>query len=192
MAKRPKLRRPVLFTTIAAAVATGAAAYAYARRKLHSPLPTVPHVDLHKYMGLWYEVARLPTRFEKGCQHVTAEYKLRPDGRVSILNTCHQGGLHGPVETAKGLARVADAATNAKLKVSFFWPFEGDYWILALDHSDYRYALVGTPNRENLWLLSRKPHLERSLRDQLITKAHNLGFPVERLIFTPQPLADKP
>jgi apolipoprotein D and lipocalin family protein len=143
-------------------------------------------------MGLWYEVARLPTRFEKGCQHVTAEYRLRPDGRVSVRNTGHQHGLHGPVETAEGTARVVDASTNAKLKVSLFWPFEGDYWILALDHSDYRYALVGTPNRKNLWLLSREPHLERTLRDQLITKAHNLGFAVDQLIFTPQPMNDNP
>ncbi|UOG73146.1 lipocalin family protein [Hymenobacter tibetensis] len=191
MTRPLKTRQPVLIATAVAAVATGVAAYGYVRRKLYPALPTVAHVDLHKYSGLWYEVARLPTRFEKGCQHVTAQYKQRPDGKVSVVNTCHKDGLNGPVETAKGVARAVDS-TNAKLKVSFFWPFEGDYWILDLDHADYRYALVGTPSRENLWLLSRTPHLPRSLRDQLVGKAHELGFPVEKLLFTPQPLTDKP
>ena len=186
-----KIRRPVLFAAGVAAAATGVAAYGYIRRKLYPSLATVPHVDLHKYSGLWYEIARLPTRFEKGCQHVTANYKLRPDGQMSILNTCHQQSLTGPLETANGIARAVDP-TNAKLRVSFFWPFEGDYWILELDHSDYRYALVGTPSRKNLWLLSRTPHLERSRRDKLVATAREKGFPVDKLLFTPQPVADKP
>ncbi|MBD2716236.1 lipocalin family protein [Microvirga sp. STR05] len=192
MANLLKRRRPVLFTVLGAAVATGVAAYAYTRRQLHAPLETVPHVDLHKYMGLWYEVARLPIRYEKDCQHVTAQYKLRPDGKVSVRNTCHKEGLNGPTEVANGTARVVDTATNAKLKVSFFWPFEGDYWVLDLDHSDYRYALVGTPSRENLWLLSRTPHMERNRRDMLVGKARDLGFNVDQLIFTPQPIDGKP
>ncbi|WP_167855227.1 lipocalin family protein [Hymenobacter wooponensis] len=191
MANLLKRRRPTLFTAIAATVATGVAAYAYAKRKMYPELPTVTHVDLHKYKGLWYEVARLPTRFEKGCQHVTAEYKLRPDGKVQVLNTCHKEGLNGPAETATALARSVDAS-NSKLKVQFFWPFEGDYWILDLDHADYQYALVGEPSRKNLWILSRMPHLERSIRDRLIAHARNLGFPVDNLIYTPQPMNEKP
>lgn len=179
-------RRPVFLAAAAAVVTTGVAAYAYARRKLHPPLPTVAHVDLHRYAGLWYEVARLPTRFEKGCQHVTAQYKLRPDGNVQVLNTCHKHGLEGPVETATATARATDS-TNAKLKVQFFWPFEGDYWILDLDLADYRYALVGEPGRQNLWILSRTPHLDRSIRDRLVAHARSLGFPVDKLLFTPQP-----
>lgn len=185
-----KRRRPVLFTALAATVATGVAAYTYARRKLHPPLPTVPHVNLHKYMGLWYEVARLPARFEKGCQHVTAEYTLQSNGMVKVLNTCHKGGLSGPVEKATATARVVDTATNAKLKVQFFWPFEGDYWILDLDLSDYQYALVGEPGRKYLWILSRTPHLDRSRRDRLVALARDLGFPVEKLQYTPQPIEE--
>ncbi|MFD1466737.1 lipocalin family protein [Hymenobacter caeli] len=184
-----KRRRPLLLPALAA-VATGVA-YAYARRKKRPPLPTVAHVDLHRYGGLWYEVARLPARFEKGCQHVTADYTLRPDGKVGVRNTCHKGGLYGPVRGASAVARAVDA-TNARLKVQFFWPFEGNYWILALDEAAYQYALVGEPNRQNLWLLSRQPHLERRIRDRLIAHARALGFPVEKLIFTPQPVAGKP
>jgi apolipoprotein D and lipocalin family protein len=190
MTNLPKRRRPVLFTAAVAAVATGVAAYAYARRKFYPALATVPHVDLHRYAGLWYEVARLPTRYEKDFQHVTAEYRLLPDGKIQVLNTCHKKGMHGPVETAKGTARAIDA-TNAKLKVSFFWPFEGDYWVLELGPG-YHYALVGTPDRERLWLLSRTPHLERNLRDHLIASAREKGFPVDNLIYTPQPTDGKP
>jgi apolipoprotein D and lipocalin family protein len=186
-----KRRRPVLFTAIAATVASGVALYSYARRKAHPYLPTVAHVDLHKYRGLWYEVARLPTKYEKDCQHVTAKYTLRPDGKVDVLNTCHKDGLDGPVETAKGTAYAVDD-TNAKLKVSFFWPFTGDYWVLDLDYADYQYALVGEPSRKNLWILSRKPHLERSIRDRLVAHARNLGFPVDNLIYTAQPIDGKP
>jgi apolipoprotein D and lipocalin family protein len=186
-----KRRRPVLFTTIAATVAAGVAVYSYARRKMHPYLPTVGHVDLHKYRGLWYEVARLPIRYEKDCQHVTARYKLRPDGKVDVLNTCHKEGLEGPVKEVKGTAYAVDE-TNSKLKVSFFWPFTGDYWVLDLDYADYQYALVGEPSRKNLWILSRKPHLERSIRDRLVAHARNLGFPVDNLIYTPQPMDGKP
>lgn len=185
-----KPRRPVLVTA-AATAAVAAAGFLFAKARRQAELPVVPHVEVKRYMGLWYEIARLPTRFEKDCEHVTAEYKLRPDGTVSVLNTCHKNDVNGPVETATGVARVVDAQTNAKLKVSFFWPFSGDYWILALDHS-YRFALVGEPGRNNLWLLSRTPQMERAIRDQYIGKAHALGFPVENLIFTGQPIGDKP
>lgn len=183
-----KTRRPILFAAAAAAVGAAAVVYARSRRPA---LPVVPFVNVKRYMGLWYEIARLPARFERGCQAVTAEYHLRPDGQVTVRNSCRQDSLHGPLETATGVARVVDRTTNAKLKVSFFRPFSGDYWILALD-ADYRYALVGEPSRENLWILCRTPHLERNLRDQLVAKARELGFPVEKLIFTPQPVAGKP
>lgn len=185
-----KTRRPILFAA-AATVTVAAAGLVYSRRQRHAPLAVAEQVDLARYAGLWYEIARLPTRFEKGCQHVTAEYKLRPDGKVSVVNSCRKGNPAGPLETARGTARVVDSATNAKLKVSFFWPFEGDYWILDLD-PDYQYALVGEPSRENLWLLSRTPQLAQPVREQLIAVAQAAGFPVEKLIFTSQPAADLP
>ena len=186
-----KRRQPVLLGAAAAVVTAGVAAYAYSRRKNHPDLPTVAHVDLHRYAGLWYEIARLPVRFEKGCQHVTAEYKVRADGKVGVRNTCHQGSIGGPATTATATAWATDG-TNAKLKVQFFWPFTGDYWILALDEADYQYALVGSPDRETLWILSRMPHLELSIRGRLLARGRELGFPVDDMLFTPQPVASKP
>jgi apolipoprotein D and lipocalin family protein len=177
-------RRPIAL--LAAGAAAAGAAYLYWRRKNYAPLPTVAHVDLARYLGRWYEVARLPVPFEKNCEHVTAEYSQRADGTIRVVNTCHKGAVHGPVKKATATARPVDA-TNAKLKVQFFWPFEGDYWILDLDQADYQYALVGEPSRKSLWLLSRQPQLTPDVRRHLTDRARELGFPVEKLINTPQP-----
>ncbi|KAA9327593.1 lipocalin family protein [Hymenobacter busanensis] len=185
----PKTRRPALLGAALAAVATGAAVYAYARRR--PPLATVSHVDLHRYAGLWYEIARLPQRFERSCAHVTAEYRPLADGRIEVRNTCHKGAVEGPTEVARGVARVVDTATNAKLKVQFQWPFEGDYWILFLD-ADYKYALVGSPDRKGLWILSREPHMPLPTRQNLVKLAREKGFDVEKLIYTLQPVTDQP
>jgi apolipoprotein D and lipocalin family protein len=185
MPNHPSRRLAPLLTALAATAATGAA-YLYLRRKNYAPLPTVAHVELDRYLGRWYEVARLPVPFEKNCEHVTAEYSRRADGKIQVLNTCHKGDVDGPVKEATATARAVDA-TNAKLKVQFFWPFEGDYWILDLDQADYQYALVGGPSRKALWLLSRQPQLAPDIRRRLIDRARDLGFPVKKLISTPQP-----
>lgn len=177
-------RKPVLWQAALATVAAGAAVYALTRRR-RPELTTVPHVDLPRYAGLWFEIARLPQRYEKGCTRVTAEYRPLADGRIEIINTCHQDSVHAPAETVRGLARVVDADTNAKLKVQFQWPFEGDYWILALDE-EYRFALVGTPDRKALWILSREPKLGHPALANLTEMARQKGFPVEKLIYTPQ------
>lgn len=136
-------------------------------------LKTVEHVDLGKYAGVWYEIARYPNSFQKGCVATTATYSLRDDGRVDVVNRCRKGSPTGPLKVAHGQAKVVDAATNAKLKVSFFWPFWGDYWVIELG-PDYRYAVVGHPDRDYLWILSRSPSMddatyqgiERRLKDQ--------------------------
>jgi apolipoprotein D and lipocalin family protein len=185
MTTQPRRRAVPLLAAVAATAAAGAA-YLYLRRKNYAPLPTVAHVELARYLGRWYEVARLPVPFEKNCEHVTAEYSQRADGKLQVLNTCHKGDINGPVKQATATARAVDA-TNAKLKVQFFWPFEGDYWILDLDQADYQYALVGEPSRKSLWLLSRQPQLAPEVRSRLIDRARALGFPVKKLLFTPQP-----
>lgn len=149
------------------------------------PLPTVPHVDLNRYQGTWYEIARLPLYWERKCDsHVTATYTLRPDGKVTVLNQCRKAG--GAESASTGTAEVATRdGSNAKLKVSFFWPFKGDYWILALDEN-YQWALVGTPNLKNLWILSRTPQLDHTVLDKLMDDARGMGFDIAKLIYTRQ------
>lgn len=151
----------------------------------YAPLPTVSNVDLPRYAGTWYEIARIPNRFEKGCVAVTATYTLRADGRVDVLNRCELEHLGGSVDQAQAVARVVDDATNAKLAVQFFWPFHGDYWVLALDR-DYQWAIVGTPSRDYLWILSRTPQMKPSLYGLLVDRAAELGFDTKRLQLTPQ------
>ncbi len=144
-----------------------------------APLPVVDSVDLSRYAGRWYEIARYPNGFERGCAGVTADYTLRDDGRVRVVNTCFEGSLDGPMRTISGTARAVDD-TGAKLKVTFFWPFEGDYWILELDE-EYEYALVGEPSRTFLWILSRTPTLDEAVYDELTAKLPALGYDADRL-----------
>ena len=91
-----------------------------------SPLQVVSHVDLNRYLGIWYEIARFPNRFQEGCVASRATYTLLEDGKIGVLNQCYKGGLSGELSSATGKAWVVDKETNAKLKVSFFWPFTGD------------------------------------------------------------------
>ena len=146
-------------------------------------LEVVPHVELEKYLGKWYEIAHLPAKFQEGCDETTATYTLLKDGNISVLNTCKR---NGKVKTAKGKAKVVDEATGAKLKVTFFWPFYGDYWIIKLG-MDYEYAVVGTPNLRYLWILSRTPRIDYKLFSELAEFAKSKGFDTNRLIITKQP-----
>ena len=152
---------------------------------LNAPLPVVENVELDRYTGRWYEIARYPNRFERGCVGVTADYTLRADGRITVVNTCFEGALDGPVRTIEGVARVVDPVTNAKLAVTFFPPFEGPYWILELG-ADYEYAVVGEPGRDFLWILSREPSLDPVLYEDILTRLPALGYDPNRLEFVPQ------
>lgn len=151
-----------------------------------NPMPgleTVRDVDLNRYMGKWYEIVRMPLSFERDCVGVTAEYAVKPDGKVSVTNTCRKYVCDGKVSKAEGTARVVDPSLHSKLKVSFFWPFEGDYWILGLD-SEYTYAVVGSPDRKSFWILSRTPELSESIIQEQLKKFEGLGFKFEKLIRT--------
>lgn len=148
-----------------------------------STLEVVPHVQLDKYLGKWYEIAHLPARFQEGCSETTATYVLAKDGSVSVLNECKRDGK---VKRAKGKAKVVDKATGAKLKVTFFWPFYGDYWIIKLG-DNYEYSMVGTPDRKYLWVLCRTPQMDSELYSDIVDFARSKGFDVERLIRTSQP-----
>ncbi|HVO78258.1 MAG TPA: lipocalin family protein [Methanomassiliicoccales archaeon] len=148
-------------------------------------LETVKYVDVNRYMGTWYEIARFPQRFEKDLVGTTATYSLRPDGKVSVVNSGHKGSLDGELKTAEGKARVVDTKTNAKLKVSFFWPFEGNYWILELGEN-YDYAMIGDESRKYLWILCRTPQMDGALYNDLVKRAKEKGFDVSKLEMVPQ------
>jgi apolipoprotein D and lipocalin family protein len=142
----------------------------------------VPQVDLTRYIGRWYEIASFPQRFQKGCTDSRAEYRLRDDGKIEVLNSCFR---NGKVDTAKGKAWVVDKNTNAKLKVSFFWPFRGDYWIIDLG-KDYEYAVVSAPSRKYLWILSREPRMDEDQYTKLVRRLKERGFDIAKLNRTPQ------
>ena len=150
------------------------------------PLEVVDHVDLQRYLGTWYEIATIPQRFQKGCVGVTAEYSLRKNGDIQVVNTCIKETLDGEVRTARGKARVVDRTTNAKLKVSFFWPFWGAYWIIGLD-PDYEWAIVGHPNRDYLWILNRSPQMDGGLYRELLELIADKGYDLTKIKKTLQP-----
>jgi apolipoprotein D and lipocalin family protein len=150
------------------------------------PLETVPKVDLERYLGTWYEIASFPQRFQRGCAATSATYSWRDDGTILVINRCRKGSLHGPEKSVHGRARVSDASTNAKLEVSFFRPFWGQYWIIDLA-PDYSYAVVGHPTRDYLWILSRDRHMQRDLYESLLSRLRQRGYEVERLRRTEQP-----
>ncbi len=145
----------------------------------------VDRVEIERYLGTWYEIARYPHSFEENCYASQADYSLRDDGHIRVVNRCWLGGFEGELDEAIGKAWVVDETTQAKLKVQFFWPFSGDYWIIGLD-PDYQYSIVGHPSREYLWILSRKPQMETALYDRLVQKVVDQGYDASRLIKTPQ------
>jgi len=168
------------------AVLAPLALWGMGKRSSDPPLEVVPKVDLERYMGTWYEIARFPHRFEKGCVAAKATYALQKNGTVDVLNQCRLDRSDGPVKTARGIARVVDATTRAKLKVTFFWPFYGDYWIIDLG-DDYDYAVVGHPGRKYLWILSRTPIMDDALYGRLLERIASKGYDPSCLVKTPQP-----
>jgi len=154
-------------------------------RDLSRQLTTVPSVDLNRYAGVWYEVARFENSFEKDCVGVTATYGRNPDGTISVKNSCRMKTLDGEENVAEGVARVVDTSTNAKLAVSFFWPFEGDYWVIGLAE-DYGWALVGEPSGRYLWILSRSAQLSPELKADLIVRLEAMGYNTKAIYWTPQ------
>ena len=147
------------------------------------PQPAKP-VELNRYLGHWYELARYEQGFQKDCEGVTADYALRGDGKISVLNKCRKPD--GSLKSAMGKAKIVDPVTNAKLKVSFFGPFYGDYWVL--DHADdYAWAIVGEGSGRYLWLLSREANPGAAKLAALIARAKALGYDTSMLRITRQP-----
>ena len=172
--------RTSAFLLLGIAIVVGKMAFAGSKASLQ----TVPNVDLTRYVGRWYEIARYPAWFEKDCaSDVTATYTALPSGKIEVLNECRQAD--GQVKRSKGTARVVDKRTNAKLKVTFFWPFSGNYWIIDLP-PDYSYAVVGEPDRKYLWILSRSSQLTESVYGQIVTRVRELGYDPSGLTKTRQ------
>ncbi|PZP39696.1 MAG: lipocalin [Pseudomonas fluorescens] len=174
-----KLR--ILFSLCAAGLVTACSA-AGPVGNVAVPQPTAP-VELNSYLGRWYELARYDNRFERGCEGVTADYSLRDDGMIRVVNTCHQGGVDGQAKAVEGRAKIVPASGNAKLKVSFFGPFYGDYWVL--DHApDYSWSIVGEPSGAYLWILTREAKPAAAMREMLVKKVAALGYDVNLLRWT--------
>ena len=150
------------------------------------PLETVDSVDLERYLGKWYEIASYPMRFQKGCTATTATYSLRDDGLIKVVNRCRKDSLDGKAKEAVGRARVVDRETNAKLEVSFFGPFWGDYWIIDLD-PDYQWAVVGGAKRKYLWILSRTPQMDGELYQEILSRLPGKAYDPAKLNLTLQP-----
>lgn len=148
----------------------------------HVPQPAKA-VELERYLGKWYEIARYDNRFEKGCEAVTADYSKRDDGLIQVVNTCHKGALQGEKDIAGGKAKMVEGSNGAKLKVSFFGPFYfGNYWVL--DRADdYSWSIVGEPSGKYLWLLARKPVLDEAQKQALLGKIKHLGYDTSLLYF---------
>lgn len=148
------------------------------------PQPRKP-VELGRYTGKWYEQGRYEASFQKGCEGVTANYAAKPDGTVAVVNACRQSSPTGPFRSAEASARVVEGSNGAKLKVTFFWPVEGDYWVL--DRADdYSWSIVGEPSGRYLWILTRSQQISARQYAELVGRARALGYNTEMLRRTQQ------
>lgn len=159
--------------------------FASCSNKTLGPLSVVDSVNINRYLGRWYEIARLPNRFERGLTCVTATYTLKTNGKIEVLNAGRKLEDTQVESTAKGVAWIPNPKVPGKLKVRFFWPFSGKYWILALD-KDYQWAMVGDDSRKYLWILSRTPTLDQSTIDRLLKQAQQQGFDAKKMEFIDQ------
>jgi len=146
-------------------------------------LNTVKKIDIKKYLGTWYEIARYEHFFEKDCKNVTATYSLKENNEIKVINKCTNINTN-KIKEAIGSAYSTNE-TNSKLKVSFFWPFYGDYWILDIDEN-YTYAIIGEPSRKYFWILSREKELDSNLKKEILNKLPSYGYDSKSLIWTIQ------
>lgn len=148
-----------------------------------TPVASVPSVDLARYSGKWFEIASFPMFFQRNCVgDTTAEYAAKANGDINVHNRCR---TNSGFDEASGNATLIDGFGNSRLKVSFFWPFKADYWIIGLDPA-YRWAVVGNPNRKYLWVLSRTAKLPPALLEAALASASQQGFDLTQLRYTPQ------
>lgn len=146
---------------------------------------TVKELDLNRYLGTWYEIARFPHSFEKNMVGVTATYSLRDDGKIRVLNQGYKNTLNGELSVAEGKAKIPDPSEPGKLKVSFFWIFYGDYNVLELDEN-YQYVMIGSSSDKYFWILSRTPQMSPETYEMLLEKARKRGYNLDKLVKVPQ------
>lgn len=144
---------------------------------------TVKELDLNRYLGTWYEIARFDHRFERGLVGATATYSMRDDGKIKVINQGYENTLDGKLSVAEGKAKLT--GDPGKLKVSFFWIFYGDYYILELDNN-YQWALIGSSSDKYLWILSRTPQLDDQTKGLILKKAEKRGYDTSKLIWVEQ------
>ena len=148
-------------------------------------LEVVSTLDLKKFQGIWYEIAHNPWFPEKGCFSMIAHYKLIEDNNIEVTNICRKNGFDGKISKVTGTAWLADPKIKAKWEVQFIWPFTLDYWVIDLEEN-YNYAVIGEPDRENLWILSRKPIMRKELLSRIIKTTKSKGYDLSDIIITPQ------
>lgn len=144
---------------------------------------TVKELNVQRYLGKWYEIARFDHRFERGLVGVTATYSMRDDGKIRVINQGYKNSLDGKLSRAEGKAKLTDEP--GKLKVSFFWIFYAGYYVMELDEN-YKWALIGSNSEKYLWILSRTPKLEQDVKKQILTKAKQRGYDISKLIWVEQ------
>ncbi len=146
---------------------------------------TVKELDLNRYLGTWYEIARFPHSFEKDLVGVTATYSMREDGKIRVINQGYKNTLDGKLSVAEGKAKIPNNAEPGKLKVSFFWIFYADYYVLELD-KNYQYVMIGSSSPKYFWILSRTPKMDRETYEMLLGKARKRGYNLDKLEKVPQ------
>lgn len=146
----------------------------------------VEQLDLNKFIGTWYEIARYPHRFEKDLAGVTATYSLRENGMITVVNKGYKNSLDGVEKNITGKAKIPDPSRPANLKVSFFWIFYSDYLVMELDEENYDWAVIGSSSPNYLWILNRKPMMEEGLYQELLDKIKNRGYDTSKLEKVPQ------
>ncbi len=150
------------------------------------PLRTVSHVDLDRYLGRWYVIANIPYFLEKGKVASYDTYAKRPDGKLDNIFTFRDGGFDAPEKSWHGTAWVTNATTNAEWKVRFIWPLTSTYLVLELD-PDYRWAVVGTPGRNLLWILARERHISADEYERILGLIEKQGYDRSKIALVPQP-----
>lgn len=150
----------------------------------------VKELDIEKYLGTWYEISRYDHSFERGLVGVTATYSFRKDGKIKVVNAGFEETLDGKKSEAIGKAKIPDSNIPSKLKVSFFWIFYGDYFVLELD-KDYQWALIGSSSDNYLWILSRSPQMDEAIYNEILNNLTTRGYDVKKLIQVKQKISEK-